>query len=83
MTAEEVNHLGEKSIDIVNKSLERIQQNNALPGEDVEDEDDAFDADDLALLKEENSNEFDLQVATAELMGALFKTHKESVSGLV
>lgn len=83
MTPEEVSHLGEKSIDIVNKSLERIAQNNALPSEEVEDEDDAFDADDLALLKEENSNEFDLQVATAELMGALFKTHKESVSGLV
>ena len=37
----------------------------------------------MALIKEENSNEFDLQVAAAELMGALFKTHKESVSGLV
>lgn len=51
MTAEEVNHLGEKSIDIVNKSLLRIAENNALPSEEVEDEDDAFDADDLALLK--------------------------------
>ena len=79
MTAEEVNHLGEKSIDIVNKSLVRIAENNALPAEEVEDEDDAFDADDLALIKQENSNEFDLQVAAAELMGALFKTHKESV----
>ena len=37
----------------------------------------------MALIKEENSNEFDLQVAAAELMGALFKTHKESVTGLV
>lgn len=37
----------------------------------------------MALIKEENSNEFDLQVAAAELMGALFKTHRESVSGLV
>lgn len=83
MTAEEVTHLGEKSIDIVNKSLERIAQNLALPNEEVEDEDDAFDADDMALIKEENSNEFDLQIAAAELMGALFKTHRESVAGLV
>ena len=37
----------------------------------------------MALIKEENSNEFDLQIAAAELMGELFKTHKESVSGLV
>ena len=83
MTAEEVAHLGDKSIDIVTKSLERIKQNNELPQEEVEDEDDQLDADDLALIKEENSNEFDLQVAAAELMGALFKTHKEFVSNLV
>ena len=83
MSAEEVAHLGDKSIDIVNKSLERIQQNLALPQEEVEDEDDQLDADDLALIKEENSNEFDLQVAAAELMGGLFKTHKEFVSSLV
>jgi len=31
MSAEQVAHLGEKSIDIVTKSLERISQNNALP----------------------------------------------------
>ena len=83
MTTEEVNHLGEKSIGIVTKSLERIAQNNALPNEEVEDEDDALDADDMALIKEENSNEFDLQVAAAELMGCLFKTHKDSVAALV
>ena len=37
----------------------------------------------MALIKEENSNEFDLQIAAAELMGELLKTHKESVAGLV
>jgi len=42
-----------------------------------------LDADDLALIKEENSNEFDLQIAAAELMGVLFKTHSQFVSGLV
>ena len=49
----------------------------------MEDEDDQLDEDDLALIKEENSNEFDLQIAAAELIGILFKTHKESVAGLV
>ena len=83
MTAEEVQHLGEKAMDIVTKSLERIQQNNAINNDEAEDEDDVLDADDMALIKEENSNEFDLQIAAAELMGGLFKTHKAFVGTLV
>ena len=84
MTEAEVSHLSDKAIDIVTKSLERIAQNNALPDEqEIEDEDDVLDADDLALIKEENSNEFDLQIAAAELMGTLFKTHREFVAPLV
>ena len=76
--------MADKSIDIVNKSLERITENNNLPNEqEIEDEDDALDADDLAMIKEENSNEYDLQIAAAELMGALFKTHRDFVSALV
>ena len=83
MSAEEVNHLGEKSVSIVNKSLERIEENNKLPTDEVEDEDDQLDADDLALIKEENDNEYDLQIAAAELMGILFKTHRDFVANLV
>ena len=83
MNAEEVQHIADKAIDICAKSLERIEQNNKLQGQEVEDEDDQLDEDDMALIKEENSNEFDLQIAAAELMGELFKTHKESVAGLV
>mmetsp|Transcript_19732 Transcript_19732/g.24345 ORF Transcript_19732/g.24345 Transcript_19732/m.24345 type:complete len:515 (+) Transcript_19732:1395-2939(+) len=84
MTQDEVSHLAEKSISIVTKSLERINENNNLPNEqEIEDEDDVLDADDLALIKEENSNEYDLQIAAAELMGTLFKTHREFVAPLV
>ena len=83
MNAEEVQHIADKAIDICASSLERIEQNNKLQGQEVEDEDDQLDEDDMALIKEENSNEFDLQIAAAELMGELFKTHKESVAGLV
>ena len=68
---------------MVEKSLQRITENNNLPNEEVEDEDDVLDADDMALIKEENSNEFDLQIAAAELMGVLFKTHKQFVNPLV
>lgn len=83
MTPEEVAHIGEKSVSMVEKSLERIEENNKTQKEEPEDEDDELDAEDLALLKEENSNEHDLQLAAAELMGVLFKTHKESVAPLV
>ena len=68
---------------MVEKSLQRITENNNLPNEEVEDEDDVLDGDDMALIKEENSNEFDLQIAAAELMGILFKTHKQFVDPLV
>ena len=68
---------------MVNKSLDRITENNNLPNEEAEDEDDVLDADDMALIKEENSNEFDLQIAAAELMGILFKTHKPFIAPLV
>ena len=42
-----------------------------------------LDTDDLMLIKEENSNEYDLQIAAAELMSSLFKTHRDMISGLV
>ena len=49
MTQEEVKRIGDKSFDIINKSLERITQNMDTRDElEVkEDEDDALDADDL------------------------------------
>jgi len=68
---------------MVDKSLARIEENNKVSKEEPEDEDDELDAEDLALLKEENNNEHDLQLAAAELMGALFKNHKDFVGPLV
>ena len=40
MNGEEVNHISDRAIQFMNESLERIEQNNKLPGEEVEDEDD-------------------------------------------
>ena len=40
MNAEEVQHIADKAIDICANSLERIEQNNKLQGQEVEDEDD-------------------------------------------
>ena len=83
MNGEEVKMLGEKSIAMVNKSLERVEENKKTEKEEPEDEDDVLDDEDLALLKEENNNEHDLQLAAAELIGILFKTHKDFVGELV
>jgi hypothetical protein len=60
MNAEQVNMMGDKSIAMVTKSLERVEENKKAEKEEPEDEDDELDAEDLALLKEENNNEHDL-----------------------
>lgn len=68
---------------IIDKSLTRITELDDIKKEEVEDEDDQLDQDDLNLLKEEGNNEYDLQLAAAELIGALFKTHKPYVANIV
>lgn len=68
---------------IIDKSLGRIKELDNIKEEEVEDEDDALDQEDLALLKEEGKNEYDLQLCAAELLGSLFKTHQPFVADLV
>lgn len=50
-----------------------------MDGED----DDKLDEEDLAVLKEENKNEHELQISLAEIFGILFKTHKAYCRDLV
>ena len=83
MNQQEVEYIGEKAVGLVQKSLDRIDENNKVSKEEPEDEDDELDADDIEFLKEENKSEHDLQIAAAELMGALFKSHKDFVGPLV
>lgn len=86
LTAEDVSDLGTKAVRIVTKSLERVAENCQADknwAAEKEDDDEDFDDEDYAMIKEENNNEFDLQFAAAELMGILFKTHKEFVAELV
>jgi len=83
LNQDEVKFLSDKSVFMVEQSLERIDQNNKIKEEEAEDEDDQLDDDDLNLIKEENQNEYDLQISAAELMGTLFKTHKDKVADLV
>jgi len=53
-TADEVNHLGNKAIEHVDKSNQRIGDNKEYSKQEQEDEDDELDAEDIALLKAEN-----------------------------
>jgi len=76
LSNEEVQELGTSGLRIIDKSLGRIKELESIKDEEVEDEDDALDEEDLALLKEEGKNEYDLQLCAAELLGSLFKTHK-------
>ena len=82
-SAEEVNHLGLKMVEHVDRSNQRIKDNKDYSKQEAEDEDDELDAEDLALLKAENSNEYDLQTSAAEIIGTLFKTHKDFVANVV
>ena len=83
LSENEVGELGDYCIRIIKKSLERINELDEIKQEEPEDEDDALDKEDLALLKEEGRNEYDLQLAAAELIGALFKNHKQFVGQIV
>ncbi len=71
------------SFRIIEKSLGRIKELEEIKDEEFEDEDDALDVEDLNLIKEEGNNEYDLQLAAAELLGSLFKTHKSMVANIV
>lgn len=54
-----------------------------MKDEEVEDEDDKLDEEDLNLIKDEANNEYDLQIAAAELLGTLFKHAKDFVGPIV
>lgn len=51
--------------------------------EEVEDEDEQLDEEDMKLIKDESSNEYDLQLCAAELIGNLFKHHSNMVAEIV
>jgi len=83
LNQQEVDFLGERAIRIITKSLERIKELDDIKKEEVEDEDDKLDEEDMNLIKDEGNNEYDLQIAAAELMGSLFNTAPTMVAALV
>lgn len=76
MTAQEVNELSEKVFKLLLESDQRKAENENLAKEDDVDEDEK------TCIKEENETEEELHVKIAELIGSLFKTHREQVNPL-
>lgn len=68
--------MSEKVFEFLTQSENRLKDNQKYEKEQMEgDEDDKLDEEDLAVLKEENKNEYELQISLAEIFGILFKTH--------
>lgn len=56
----------------------RIQENNKYEKDNLQgDEEDQLDEEDILVLKEENKNEQQLQLDLGEIIGVIFKTHKD------
>jgi hypothetical protein len=51
-------------------------------GVEEEDEEDDLE-DDKEMIKEENKSEYDLQLSLSEIMGIIFKTHKNVCNNLL
>lgn len=68
--------MGKKMFDVMNESENRKKDNEKWRGEDLEEEQ-------LDHLKDSDLDEDTLYVALGDLMGILFKTHKELTLGIV
>ena len=79
-----VKMFSQKIFDFLQQSENREQDNQKYEKENMDgEEEDRLDEEDLAVLKEENKNEHELQISLAEIFGALFKTHREFCRELV
>lgn len=79
MTEEEISEFTEKVIEALRKSDNRKSENKTYVAANKDD----FDEDDHYYMEEENKNEEELQCALADLMGALFVSHKDMTLNLV
>ena len=79
MDQEEITVFSERVIEQLRKSDSRKVDNQKYTAEKIQD----LDEEDQLLMHEENKNEEELQCALADLMGALFESHKELTLPLV
>jgi len=69
--------------EFIRQSENRVQENNKYEKENMQgDEDEQLDEEDLIVLKEENKNEHQLQLDLGEIIGVIFKTHKDHCNTL-
>jgi len=84
LQAESVKAFSDKVLGFIKQSENRLAENTKYEEENAEgDEEDRLDEEDLIVLKEENKNENELQLALAELLGIMFKTHRDHCQPLV
>ena len=85
LTQETIDALYGQIVEQYYKSQQRINENNELAKKDetADEEDGEVDKDELEAIREENKNEYDLQLSIAELIGVLFKTHPQLSSIIV
>lgn len=77
LTTEEINETSQNLVKLLVESDKRKIENEKYKSEEEVDEEE------IEMINEDNSSEEDLQVAIAELIGVLFKTHKEMTLPLV
>lgn len=78
MQAVSVDQFSDKIFEFIRQSENRIQENNKYEKENlVGEEEDQLDEEDILVLKEENKNEQQLQLDLGEIIGVLFKTHRD------
>ena len=84
LQADSVTLFTDKVMQFIRESENRLKENKNYEQEQQEgDEEDQLDEEDLIVLKEENKNENELQLALAELLGMMFKHHKDHCANLV
>lgn len=72
----DIEQMGQKMFDVMKESETRKEENEKFRGDDLEEEE-------LDHLKDADLDEDTLYVALGDLMGTLFKTHKELTLGIV
>ena len=77
LSSEEINEISQNLIKLLMESDKRKLENEKYKSEEDVDEEE------IEMLNEDTSSEEDLQVAIAELIGVLFKTHKDMTLNLV
>jgi hypothetical protein len=78
LQAVSVDQFSDKIFEFIRQSENRIQENNKYEKENlVGEEEDQLDEEDILVLKEENKNEQQLQLDLGEIIGVLFKTHRD------